>query len=107
MRIIISENKIEQLKDLAQGFIDSEFNHLRNIADEEWGLGEFDEINEVESVDKIVVDDIDTTNGINIYVNLYIKTDREDFDEIIIPMIEYSIEQWIPNAKVHINTIYV
>lgn len=106
MRIIITESKVGKLKSLVQEIIDDELNYLRQEADEEWGLGEMDEINEVESVDKIVVDEIDTTDGITIYVNVYINSDREEFD-IIFPMIEYTIEQWMANSKIHINKIYV
>ena len=106
MKIIITESKVGQLKSLVQEIIDDELNYLRQEADEEWGLGEMDEINEVESVDKIVVDEIDTTDGITIYVNVYINSDREEFD-IIFPMIEYTIEQWMANSKIHINKIYV
>jgi hypothetical protein len=65
-----------------------------------------DEINEVGSVEKIVVDEIKITDGISVNVNLYLNTDREDFD-IILPMIEYTIEQWISNAKIYINKIYL
>jgi len=106
MKILISENKIEQLKIFVQEILDDELNNLRQEADEEWGLGEMDEINEVGSVEKIVVDEIKTTDGISVNVNLYLNTDREDFD-IILPMIEYTIEQWIPNAKIYINKIYL
>ena len=90
MKIIITESKVGQIKTLVQEILDDELNNLRQEADEEWGLGEMDEINEVGSVEKIVVDEIN----------------REDF-EIILPMIEYTIEQWIPNAKIHINKIYL
>jgi hypothetical protein len=65
-----------------------------------------DEINEVSSVENIVVDEIKTTDGISVNVNLYLNTDREDF-EIILPMIEYVIEQWFPNAKIHIEKVYI
>ena len=106
MKIIITENKVGRLKNFIQETIDDELNNLRQEADEEWGLGEMDEIDEVSSVDKIIVDEIKTTDGISAYVNVYINTDREDFD-IIFPMIEYTIEQWIPNAKIYINTIYL
>lgn len=106
MRIIITESKIGELKNLAQEVLDDELNNLRQMADIEWGLGEMDEINEVESVEKIVVDDIKTTGGISVYVNVYINSDREDFD-IIDSMIEYTIEQWMPNAEIHINKIYL
>jgi len=106
MKIIITESKVGQIKTLLQEILDDELNNLRQEADEEWGLGEMDEIDEVSSVDKIIVDEIKTTDGISAYVNVYINTDREDFD-IIFPMIEYIIEQWIPNAKIYINTIYL
>jgi len=106
MKILISENKIEQLKIFVQEILDDELNNLRQMADEEWGMGEMDEINEVGSVEKIVVDEIKTTDGISVNVNLYLNTDREDFD-IILPMIEYVIEQWFPNAKIHIEKVYI
>ena len=106
MKILISENKIEQLKIFVQEILDDELNNLRQMADEEWGMGEMDEIDEVSSVEKIVVDEIKTTDGISVNVNLYLNTDREDF-EIILPMIEYVIEQWFPNAKIHIEKVYL
>jgi hypothetical protein len=106
MKIIITESKIEQFKTLSQEILDDELNNLRQMADEEWGLGEMDEIDEVESVEEIVVDDINTTDGISIYVNVYVKSDREDFD-IIFPMIEYTIEKWMPNAVVYIEKVYI
>ena len=106
MKILISENKIEQLKIFVQEILDDELNNLRQMADEEWGLGEMDEIDEVSSVDKIIVDEIKTTGGISVNVNLYLNRDREDF-EIILPMIEYVIEQWFPNAEIHIEKVYI
>jgi hypothetical protein len=105
MKILISENKIEQLKIFVQEILDDELNNLRQMADEEWGLGEMDEINEVSSVENIVVDEIKTTDGISVNVNLYLNGDREEFDNIF-AMIEYVIEQWFPNAEIHINKIY-
>ena len=106
MKILISESKIEQLKIFVQEILDDELNNLRQMADEEWGLGEMDEINEVSSVENIVVDEIKTTDGISVNVNLYLNTDREDF-EIILPMIEYVIEQWFPNAEINIEKVYI
>ena len=106
MKILISENKIEQLKIFIQEIIDDELNNLRQMADEQWGLGEMDEINEVSSVENIVVDEIKTTDGISVNVNLYLNGDREDFDNII-AMIEYVIEQWFPNAEINIEKVYI
>jgi hypothetical protein len=106
MKILISENKIEQLKIFTQEILDDELNNLRQMADEEWGMGEMDEIDEVSSVENIVVDEIKTTDGISVNVNLYLNRDREDFDNIF-AMIEYVIEQWFPNAEIHIEKVYI
>jgi hypothetical protein len=104
MKFIISENKVESLKQIAQYLIDNELNNLRIMSDEEWGMGEMDEINEVASVDKIIVDKLEMFDGVNIYVDMYVLTDREEFD-LVIGAVEYSLEQWLPNVKVHINII--
>jgi hypothetical protein len=35
---------------------------------------------------------------------MYVLTDREEFD-LVIGAVEYSLEQWLPNVKVHTNII--
>jgi|LauGreSBDMM110SN_4_FD.fasta_scaffold125165_2 hypothetical protein len=104
MKFIISENKVESLKQIAQYLIDNELNNLRIMSDEEWGMGEMDEINEVSSIDKIIVDKLEMSDGVNIYVDMYVLTDREEFD-LVIGAVEYSLEQWLPNVKVLTNII--
>jgi hypothetical protein len=104
MKFIITENKVESLKQIAQYLIDNELNNLRIMSDEEWGMGEMDEINEVSSIDKIIVDELEMSDGVNIYVDMYVSTDREEFD-LVIGAVEYSLEQWLPNVKVHTNII--
>ena len=105
MKFIITENKIESLKQIVQGLIDDELNNLRVMSDEEWGLGEMDEIDEVSSVDKIIVDELKMSDGIDVYLDMYVLSDREEFD-LVYGAIEYSMEQWLPNVTVHINKIY-
>ena len=73
MKIIITESKVGQIKTLVQEILDDELNNLRQEADEEWGLGEMDEITEVGTVEKIVVDEIKITDGINVNINLYLN----------------------------------
>jgi len=104
MKFIISENKVESLKQIAQYLIDNELNNLRIMSDEEWGMGEMDEINEVASVDKIIVDKLEMSDGVNVYIDMYVLTDREEFD-LVLGAVEYSLEQWLPNIKVHVNEI--
>jgi hypothetical protein len=104
MKFIISENKVESLKQIAQYLIDNELNNLRIMSDEEWGMGEMDEISEVSSIDKIIVDKLDMSDGVNVYIDMYVLTDREEFD-LVIGAVEYSLEQWFPNVTVHTNII--
>jgi hypothetical protein len=99
MKFIISENKVKSLKQISQDLINNELNNLRIMSDEEWGLGEMGEIEEVSSVDKIEMSD-----GVNVYLDMYVSTDREEFD-LVIGAVEYSLEQWFPNVTVHTNII--
>jgi hypothetical protein len=104
MKIIISENKVKSLKQISQDLINNELNNLRIMSDEEWGLGEMEEIEEVSSVDKIIVDKLEMSDGVNVYIDMYVSTDREEFD-LVIGAVEYSLEQWFPNVTVHTNII--
>jgi hypothetical protein len=104
MKFIISENKVKSLKQIAQYLINNELNNLRIMSDEEWGMGEMDEIEEVSSIDKIIVNKIEMSDGVNVYIDMYVLTDREEFD-LVIGAVEYSLEQWLPNLKVHVNEI--
>ena len=104
MKFIISENKVESLKKIVQNIIDDELNNLRVMSDEEWGMGEMDEIEEVSSVDKIIVNDIELSDGVTVYLDMFVLTDREEFD-LVIDAVEYSLEQWLSNIEVHINKI--
>ena len=103
MKFIITENKVESLKQLIQSLIDNELNNLR-VMSEEWGLGEMDEIEEVSSVDKIIVDKLEMSDGVNVYLDMYVLSDREEFD-LVYGAMEYAVEQWLPNVTVHINKI--
>lgn len=104
MKFIISENKVKSLKQIAQYLIDNELNNLRIMSDEEWGMGEMDEIEEVSSVDKIIVDKIEMSDGVNVYIDMYVLTDREEFD-LVLGAVEYSLEEWLPNLMVYVNKI--
>lgn len=104
MKFIISENKVEYLKKFAQSLINNELNNLRIMSDEEWGMGEMDEISEVASVDKIIVDKLEMSDGVNVYIDMYVLTDREEFD-LILGVVEDSLEQWLPPMNVYINKI--
>jgi len=103
MKIIITENQIDKLQVHIQNVIDSELDNIREES-EEWGLGEMDELDEIDSIDKIVIDRIVPHIGIVVYIDIYSKTDREDFDNII-SEIQYRVSEWVPNVKLFINNI--
>lgn len=70
----------------------------------EMGLGEMDELNEITSIDKIVV-----TNYVNdevpvLYVDLYVNSDRSDYDNVM-DEIEVNLHKYIPNITIEVNNI--
>jgi len=103
MKILITENQIDKLQVHIQNVIDSELDNIREES-QEWGLGEMDELDEVDSIDKIVIDRIVPHIGIVVYIDIYSKTDREDFDNIRAE-IQYRVSEWVPNVKLFINNI--
>lgn len=103
MKIIITENQIDKLQVHIQNVIDSELDNIREES-EEWGLGEMDELDEVDSINKIVIDRVVPHIGIVVYIDIYSKTDREDFDNIRAE-IQYRVSEWVPNIKLFINNI--
>jgi hypothetical protein len=103
MKIIITENQIDKLQVHIQNVIDSELDNIREES-EEWGLGEMDELDEIDSIDKIVIDRIVPHVGIVVYIDIYSKTDRDDFDNTRAE-IQYRVSEWVPNVKLFINNI--
>jgi len=107
MKFIVTENKIEKLKTHIQSQINSELNNLREES-EDWGLGEMDELYEIDSINRIEVDRIDSDSGIKVYVNIYQNGDydRDDYYNVI-SSIEYGLENWLPNMSIILNEIIV
>ena len=103
MKYIITENQIDKLQVHIQNVIDSELDNIREES-QEWGLGEMDELDEIDSINKIVIDRIVPHIGIVVYIDIYSKTDREDFDNIRAE-IQYRVSEWVPNVKLFINNI--
>ena len=61
MKFIITESQVKSLHNVIQGMINSTLDIIREES-EEWGMGEMDELDEVSSVDKIVVDRVVRAN---------------------------------------------
>lgn len=96
----LTESKIEMG---LQNIIDSALQELQNEA-LGMGLGEMDELDEIESVDKIKVTDFVNDEVPVLYVDLYVNSNRRDFDNIIANM-EYEVGKYIPNVQIIVNNI--
>jgi hypothetical protein len=96
----LSESKFERG---LQRMIDSALQKLQNDT-EEMGLGEMDELDEINSVDEIKVTNFVKDKTPVLYVDLYVNSDREDFDNIIYTM-EYEIEKHIGDIKIIVDNI--
>jgi len=103
MRFIITESQKKQIDEIIQDLINSELESIQ-IESEDWGMGEMDEIDEVQSVDRIVVDRVVTINKIKVYVNIYKNSNRYDFDNLRAE-IQYRLERWFPNIELYIEDI--
>jgi hypothetical protein len=103
MKYIIDQKQLEKTKNLIQGLINSKLDSLREES-EEWGMGEMDELHELESVNKIEVVDVVMSGKIKVLINIYRNQLRHDFDNIT-EEIEYRLEDLLPNIELEINDI--
>jgi len=103
MKYAINQKQLEKTKKIIQQLIDSELNSLRTES-EDWGMGEMDELHEVQSVDKIKINYITLLDKIKVYVDIYKSQNRSDFDNIR-EEIQYRLEDLLPNIELYINDI--
>ena len=105
MKFIITEHKIEKLRPFIQTQIHYELNSIREES-EDWGLGEMDELEEIDSINRIEVAGIDSDSGIKVYVNIYQNEnyDRDDYYNVI-SSIEYGLNSWLPNITIILSKI--
>jgi len=86
-----------------QRMIDAGLQKLRNST-EEMGLGEMDELDEINSVDEIKITNFVKDKVPVVYVDLYVNSNRDDFDNIIYTM-EYELEKHIGNIQIIVDKI--
>jgi hypothetical protein len=103
MKYIITESQVKSLQPTIQSLIDSELNLLR-AESENWGMSEMDEILEIQSVDRIVVDRVVSFDKIKVYINIYKNSNRNDFNNLR-GEIQYKLEDWLPNIELYIENI--
>ena len=103
MKYIVGENQVEKMKKLVQRLINSQLDAIREES-EEWGMGEMDELHELESIDKIKINYITLSDKIKVYIDIYMSQNRSDFDNIRAE-IQYRLEDLLPNIELYINDI--
>jgi hypothetical protein len=103
MKTEITNKQLELIKSNIQDVINTSLDAIRKES-EEWGLGEMDEINELESIDKIVIDRVVPYVGLSVYVKLYINNERDEFDNILSEL-NYRVQQWLPIVRIFVDDI--
>lgn len=104
MKAEITDKQLKVLKLYIQEAIDSELNNIK-LESEDWGLGEMDDIDELESIESITVDRIVPHLGIVVYVIIKSNNEvRDDFGNIIAE-INYRVRKWVPNVKIFIDSV--
>jgi len=96
----LNESKIEKF---IQKIIDNALKDLRDST-EEMGLGEMDELDQINSVDEIKVTNVVKDKVFVIHVDLYVNTNRDDFDNIIYT-IEYKVGRFLGNVEIMVDNI--
>jgi hypothetical protein len=105
MKIIITESQKDKLFNIFNKLLNDLMDNIK-VDSEDWGLGEMDELDEVNSVDHIGVDRVVTFDGIKVYVNLYVNKERDSWDNVW-SEIQYRVNQHIPHAKIVLNDVIV
>lgn len=103
MKFIITESQGKSIDNMIQRMIDSTLDIIKEESDD-WGMGEMDELDEVSSVENIVVNNVVKTDGILVSVTIHKNSKREDFDNLI-EEIGARISEWIPNIELYIENI--
>ena len=97
---VINESKIV---DFLQKKINNTIEQIREDS-EDWGLGEMDGLNEIQSIEKIEIDRFVNFTRPIIYVNIFVNSQRRDFDNVM-SEINYHIQKLLPSSFVQVNEI--
>jgi hypothetical protein len=97
---VINESKII---DALQKRINVIIEQIRENS-EDWGLGEMDGLDEIQSIEKIEIDRFVNATRPVIYVNIFVNSQRRDFDNVM-SEINYQIQKLLPSSFVQVNEI--
>ena len=104
MRFLITETQKQSIETIIQDLIDSEFESIK-MESEDWDMDMMSELKQVDSVDKIKVSNVDTSEGLKVYVDIYISYPHYDFDELLNEIEARISMSYFPNIKIIENEI--
>jgi hypothetical protein len=104
MKFLITETQKQSIEIIIQDLIDSEFESIK-IESEEWDMDMMSELKQVDSVDKIKVSNVDTLEGLKVYVDIYISYPYYDFDELLNEIESRISLSYFPNIEIIENEI--
>ena len=104
-QIVSEDTKHNQrLVSAVQKIVDDSLGEIRTES-EDWGLGEMDELNEIESINSIVVKDVYKKNGkLRIPVTLHTNTQRYEFDNVM-GVINHNVKKVLGKSWVVIDEV--
>lgn len=103
MKLTITNKQLDKLKENVQRFVDYAINDIREQS-EDWGLGEMDELEEIDSIDKVVVDRIVNHSRFVVYVDIIQNRERDEYDNTLAEL-QYALKDIFPNIVIHLNEI--
>ena len=103
MKYLITESQLKKLHTPIQRAIDITFQKIKEES-EDWGMDDIDAISQVDSVDKIKISNIDTSEGFKVYVDIYVNYPRINFEELL-DEIEARISEHFPKIEVIENEV--
>lgn len=104
MKLLLTDKQKKTISKLLQREIDLSLSEMR-VESEDWGLGEMDELDEITSIDNILVNRLEfSDNTILIYLDIFLNKDRDYFDNVIAE-IYWRFKKWFPKFKIIENYI--
>jgi len=104
MKILIQDKQKEKIEKLIDTVIKATLNNMRQQS-EDWGLGEMDELQEIDAVEEIKINHINfSKNMLEIYLDIYVNQPRQRFDMLLME-IQFAVQEWFPKVTIIENKI--
>jgi hypothetical protein len=103
MKYELNKKQLDQITKHIQSLIDTSLEQIKDES-EDWGLGEMDDLDEIDSINEIKIDRVVPYTGLIVYVNIHTNSNREEFENIM-SEINYRVSQILPTVKIFVDSI--